>query len=171
MNTLVHHPWPVWRWWSCLRPRMLVSVHLSILWTQRTRHSQSDPTAVVYASIRIAQSLLSFFSISSLWKVRHQNWPIDWLVLECEQTVYFNVACVYWKQAAFSFLLETSAALPRDYEEFLFREPVVKRANAQINITRLWSSWAPMEIILECFPMDKTNGTAEIMHYAVTLGS
>ena len=33
--------------------------------------------------------------------------------------------------------LETSAALPRDYEEFLFREPVVKRANAQINITRL----------------------------------
>ena len=34
-------------------------------------------------------------------------------------------------------LLETSAALPRDYEEFLFREPVVKRANAQINITRL----------------------------------
>ena len=70
-----------------------------------------------------------------------------------------------------SISLETSAALPRDYEEFLFREPVVKRANAQINITRLWSSWAPMEIILECFPMDKTNGTAEIMHYAVTLGS
>ena len=35
------------------------------------------------------------------------------------------------------YVLETSAALPRDYEEFLFREPVVKRANAQINITRL----------------------------------